>query len=157
MPTKNRGKATSAAIGPAGDGCLARVLHSDIAKARAPALKASSLSARAQKNLLCGCATTAGISIRSGTSFPTEPLPTVPGRGHFALFPRICSSYFPPDIRSPDTIHRGWPELRGTRPDVKRHPSRHHRGAQHCSNENKTDYATDGEETRLLGRQRSLV
>src|SRR4030095_910801 len=63
MPTKNRGKAVRAAIGCAGDGCLGQVLHGDIAKAKAPPLKASSLSARAQKNLLLGCATTAGMSI----------------------------------------------------------------------------------------------
>src|SRR6266849_5336290 len=63
MPTKNRGKAARAAIGCAGDGCLDRVLHGDIAKAKAPPLKASSLNVRAQKNLLRECATTAGTSI----------------------------------------------------------------------------------------------
>src|SRR5436190_7897731 len=62
MPTKNRGKAAHAAVGGAGDG-LGRVLHGDIAKANAPPLKASCLSARAQKNLLCGFAATAGMSI----------------------------------------------------------------------------------------------
>jgi thioredoxin reductase (NADPH) len=39
------------------------VLHGPIAKAKAPPLKASSLRARAQKNLLRGFATTAGMSI----------------------------------------------------------------------------------------------
>jgi len=37
----------------------------DIASAKAPPLKASSLNARAQRNLLPGFATTAGMSIRS--------------------------------------------------------------------------------------------
>src|SRR5262249_3028297 len=63
MPTKNRGNEARAAIAGAGDGCFGRVLHADIAKAKAPPLKASSLSARAQKNLLRGFPTTAGTSI----------------------------------------------------------------------------------------------
>src|SRR6266853_2962465 len=63
MPTKNRGMAVHAAVGGEGDGCLGRVLHGPIAKAKAPPLKASSLRARVQKNLLRGLATTAGMSI----------------------------------------------------------------------------------------------
>ena len=63
MPTKNRGKAAHAIVGCAGDGGLGRVLHGDMAKANAPPLKASCLSARAQKNLLWGFAATAGMSM----------------------------------------------------------------------------------------------
>ncbi len=65
MPMKNRGMAASAFFSCARDGCLVRVLHGDIAKAKAPPLKASCLSARAQKNLLCGCAIVPGRSITS--------------------------------------------------------------------------------------------
>src|SRR6476620_6842769 len=63
MPTKNRGKAARAIVGCAGDGGLGRVLHRDMAKANAPPLKASCLSARAQANLLWGFAATAGMSM----------------------------------------------------------------------------------------------
>ena len=63
MPTKNRGMAASAALRCVGDGCLDRVLHGDIAKAKAPPLKASCLKARAQNNLLRGFTTAAGMSI----------------------------------------------------------------------------------------------
>ena len=51
--------------GDAVEGCFSRVLHGDIAKAKAPPLKASCLSTRAQKNLLPGCAIVPGRSITS--------------------------------------------------------------------------------------------
>src|SRR2546430_9237719 len=63
MPTKNRGMAASAFVICARDCGLVRVLHCDIAKAKAPPLKASCLRARAQKNLLYGCASVPGRSI----------------------------------------------------------------------------------------------
>src|SRR5258707_2609330 len=60
---KNLGIAASAVVACARDGCFVRLLHGDIAKAKAPPLKASSLKVKAQENLLCGCAIVAGRSI----------------------------------------------------------------------------------------------
>ena len=60
----NRGmKASADCFGCEVDGCLNPVLRNDSAKAKAPPLNASCLSANAQKNLLPGFVTTAGMSI----------------------------------------------------------------------------------------------
>ena len=57
---KNRGKTVHTAFGCASHGCLVRVLHGDMANAKAPPLNASCLSARAQKNR--GLQKTAGLT-----------------------------------------------------------------------------------------------
>src|SRR5258708_4610361 len=67
---KNRGMAARAVAACARDGCLVRVLHGDIAKAKAPPLKASWLRARAQENRLCGCASVLGRTMQGDGDAP---------------------------------------------------------------------------------------